>query len=228
MSTPDDRAAVQDAAEVAVQARTLDALVDAARALVEPGRRRFLGITGAPGAGKSTLAEQLVAALGPDAVLVGMDGFHLRDDELARLGRLDRKGAIDTFDAAGYLNLLERLRRRTDPVVYAPVFDRALEESIGSAQPVPAEIPLVVTEGNYLLADGPVWGQVRELLDVCWYVDPSEERRLSWLVARHQRFGRTLDEARRRSYGSDERNAVLIHATRGRATMVVRVEEPKA
>src|SRR3978361_1323690 len=100
MSPPDARTAVRNAAEVAVQARTLDALVDAARALVEPGRRRFLGITGAPGAGKATLAEQLVAALGPDAVLVGMDGFHLRDDELARLGRVRRKGGIDTLDAA--------------------------------------------------------------------------------------------------------------------------------
>ena len=224
--TQDDRAAALVAAEPAAQMRTVNQLVEAARALIEPGQRHFLGITGAPGAGKSTLAAQVVAALGADAVLVGMDGFHLRNDELARLGRLDRKGAIDTFDPAGYVNLLERLHARRDPVVYAPVFDRSLEESIGSAQPVPAEVPLVVTEGNYLLADGPVWGRVRELLDACWFVDPGEERRLAWLVARHLRYGRSPEEARQRSYGSDGRNAVLIAGTRQRASLVVRVMQP--
>ena len=81
---------------------TLDDLVAAAARLIDPARRRILGITGAPGAGKSTVAEALVTALAPDAVLVGMDGFHLRDDELRRLGRHERKGAPDTFDAAGY------------------------------------------------------------------------------------------------------------------------------
>ena len=118
-----------------------------------PARRALLGLTGAPGAGKSTLAELLVAELGGDAMLVGLDGFHLADDELRRLGRWECKGALDTFDAAGYVHLLRRLRARDEPVVYAPRFDRSLEESIGSAVPVPAEVPLIVTEGNYLLVD---------------------------------------------------------------------------
>ena len=122
---------------------TLDDLVAAAARLIDPARRRILGITGAPGAGKSTVAEALVTALAPDAVLVGMDGFHLRDDELRRLGRHERKGAPDTFDAAGYTYLLRRLRERAADVVYAPLFDRSLEESIGSAVPVPGEPPLV-------------------------------------------------------------------------------------
>ncbi|MDX6213286.1 MAG: hypothetical protein QOF82_2373, partial [Frankiales bacterium] len=150
----------------------LDRLVADALLLAAPGGRAILGIAGAPGAGKSTLAEALVAALGEQAVLVGLDGFHLANAELVRLDRLQRKGSPDTFDAAGYVSLLRRLRARDEPVVYAPRFDRSLEESIGSAVPVPAEVPLVVTEGNYLLVDDGGWAPVRGLLDACWYVDP--------------------------------------------------------
>jgi len=209
-----------------VEQHTTEQLVALARSLVTPGRRSFLGITGAPGAGKSTLAEAVVAALGDDAVLVSMDGFHLRDDELTRLGRRERKGAVDTFDVAGYLHLLRRLRDRTDAVVYAPVFDRGLEESIGSAFGVPAEVPLVVTEGNYLLADHGDWAQVLPLLDQCWFLEPGEDVRLDRLVARHQRFGRSPEEAWERSTGSDGRNAELVASTRSRATLVVTLDDP--
>ena len=213
---------------VTVERRTTQQLVEVARGLVRPGQRTFLGVTGAPGAGKSTLAEALVDALDGDAVLVGMDGFHLRDDELVRLGRRERKGAIDTFDAAGYVHLLHRLRDRTDAVVYAPVFDRGLEESIGSAFGVPADVPLVVTEGNYLLADQGDWAQVAPLLDQCWFLEPGEDVRLDRLVARHERFGRSPEEAWARSTGSDGRNAELVAATRARASLVVRLDETAA
>jgi pantothenate kinase len=207
-------------------AGALSDLIAAARQLITPGRRRFLGLTGAPGAGKSTLAEALEAALAPDVVLVSMDGFHLANAELVRLGRLERKGAIDTFDGAGYVNLLRRLHGREDEVVYAPRFDRSMEESIGSAIPVPADIPLIITEGNYLLMEGPVWGQVRGLLDECWYVEPNEEQRLSRLVARHVEFGRSLDEAHQRSrYGTDGRNAEMVMSSKVNATRVVQVPE---
>lgn len=208
-----------------VEQASLDGLVEQARALIRTDRRSFLGITGAPGSGKSTVAEVLVARLGAEAVLVGMDGFHLSDTELTKLGRLDRKGAHDTFDAYGYVNLLRRLRSREDEIVYAPIFNRGLEESIGSAVPVPADIPLIVTEGNYLLSDGPAWGQVRGLLDACWYVEPGEDVRLERLMARHLQFGRSLEEARERSHGSDGRNADLIGSTRGRATRIIEVAQ---
>jgi pantothenate kinase len=217
--------AVPGSASTAAARDSLDALIAAAERMVSPGRRRILGITGAPGAGKSTLSEALVAALAPQAVLVSMDGFHLCNTELRRLGRFERKGAIDTFDAAGYLHLLKRLQSREEDVVYAPRFDRALEESIGSAIPVPAEVPLIVTEGNYLLADGPSWSQIRSLLDECWYVEPGEERRLNRLMARHVEFGRSPGEAYERSHGPDGRNAELIRSTKPRATRVVEVPE---
>ena len=129
----------------------LSALVARARRLLAQGRRRLLGLAGAPGVGKSTVAARLVAALAGAAVLVPMDGFHLAEAELHRLGRHARKGAPDTFDAAGYVALLRRLRHPAPETVYAPRFDRGLEEPIAGAIPVPPELPLVVTEGNYLL-----------------------------------------------------------------------------
>jgi pantothenate kinase len=208
-----------------VTAATIDDLIDAARQLIHPGQRRILGIAGAPGAGKSTLAETLATALGGQAALVGLDGFHLKNSELHRLGRHERKGAPDTFDAAGYVNLLSRLRSQKEAIVYAPVFDRDLEESIGSAVPVPDDIPLIITEGNYLLVDEGEWSRVRPLLDACWFVDPGEDTRLQRLIARHMRYGRSAAEARERSYGSDQNNANLIAGTRSRASRVIQLPD---
>jgi pantothenate kinase len=202
---------------------TLDpALLERARRLADTGGRRLLGITGPPGAGKSTIAEALAQALGDTARLVGMDGFHLAEAELRRLGRRDRKGAPDTFDALGYVALLRRLRAADEEVVYAPAFDRSLEEAIAGSVAVPRGVPLVITEGNYLLVDDGPWVAVRPLLDECWYVEPSEAERIERLVARHERFGRSPAEARARSLGSDQRNAEVIAATREHADLVVR------
>lgn len=195
-----------------------------------------LGVVGAPGAGKSTLAEQLVAALSPElagpagptgptgegAALVGMDGFHLAQATLERWGRADRKGAPDTFDAGGYVALLRRLRARDEDVVHAPLFRRDLEEPVGSAVPVRAAVPLVVTEGNYLLLDGP-WARARELLDEVWFLAPPEELRVERLVARHEAFGKAPDAARAWSHGPDQANADVVAATAHRADLVVRL-----
>ncbi|HEY8371571.1 MAG TPA: nucleoside/nucleotide kinase family protein [Pseudonocardiaceae bacterium] len=204
-----------------------DALVARAARLAETGRRRLLGLTGAPGAGKSTLAERLVEALGDRAVLVGMDGFHLAQRELERLGRAERKGAPDTFDAHGYLDLLRRLRANGAETpgavtVYAPEFRREIEEPVACAVPVPPSVPLVITEGNYLLLDEPPWDQVRSVLDEVWFLAPDEELRLQRLVDRHQRYGRSPEEARARALGSDQANAERVARTSGRADLVLR------
>jgi len=198
----------------------LEELVERARSLTATGRRHLLGIAGAPGGGKSTLALALVEALGPDtARLVGMDGFHLAQAELERLSRADRKGAPDTFDAGGFAALLRRLREPGGEVVYAPEFHREIEEPVACAVPVPPDVPLVVTEGNYLL----LWDAVRDLLDEAWFVETDDERRVEWLVARHIAFGKEPARAREWVMRSDERNAALVATTRGRADLVVRV-----
>lgn len=188
-----------------------------ARDLARPGQRALLGITGPPGAGKSTLAAALAQAT--DAVLVPMDGFHLADAELDRLGRRDRKGAPDTFDAAGFVALLRRLRARED--VYVPVFRRELELAEAGARAVPGDARLVVVEGNYLLCDEG-FRAVRELLTECWYVELDPVVRLDRLVARHVAHGRTPEQALSWASGTDERNATLVASTRARADLVVR------
>ncbi|MFL9870892.1 nucleoside/nucleotide kinase family protein [Paraburkholderia megapolitana] len=189
--------------------------------LVADGKRRILGLVGAPGAGKSTVAQAILEALRDRAVIVPMDGFHLANVELERLGRAARKGAEDTFDSAGYVALLGRLRaQRSDEVIYAPTFRREIEEPIAGAIPVMPDTPLVITEGNYLLLDRGHWKDVRPLLDEAWYVDVDPELRRQRLVERHMRFGRDEVAARNWVQHTDEVNAVLIESTRARADLV--------
>jgi pantothenate kinase len=205
---------------VPVLSRTFEELVTAARELVPDQGRRVLGITGAPGSGKSTIAARLVEALGPAAVSLPMDGFHLANVELRRLGRQDRKGAPDTFDAAGYTALLRRVRDREE-LVYAPGFDRSLEEPVAGAIPIAGDVPLVVTEGNYLLLTTGRWADVRPLLDVVWYLEPDEAMRLERLVTRHIVFGKPAAAAWAWAHGSDAANAAVIAADRDRADVVI-------
>jgi pantothenate kinase len=200
-----------------------DEAIERARRLAMQGQRALLGITGPPGGGKSTLAQAIAHELGDRARLVGMDGFHLAQAELVRLGRQDRKGAPDTFDALGYVALLRRLRDATEEVVYAPEFQRAIEEPINAAVAVPRDVPLVITEGNYLLVDEGPWADVRELLDEAWYVVQDDDTRLRLLIARHIEFGKPPDFAREWVMRSDERNAALIATTRPRADALVRI-----
>ena len=190
-------------------------------ALLQEGRRKILGLVGPPGCGKSTIAAALLELLGERAVAVPMDGYHLANVELARLGRAQRKGAEDTFDSAGYVSLLRRLRNQaSDEIVYAPEFRREIEEPIANAIPVFADTPLVITEGNYLLLEHGHWASVRGLIDEIWYVDVDADLRRERLVRRHMHFGRSLEAARAWVANTDEPNAVRIDATKSRADVV--------
>jgi len=194
------------------------------------GHRVLLGIAGGPGAGKTTLAvglvERLCAARPEEpafAAHVPMDGFHLADAELDRLGIRDRKGAVDTFDGWGYLTLLQRLTRPTRPgeVVYAPAFERDLEQPLAGAIAVRAATRVIVTEGNYLLVDAEPWRSVRTALDEVWFCRLPRATRLDRLTARHRRFGKSPAAARAWAAGPDERNAELIEPTAARADLQV-------
>jgi pantothenate kinase len=190
------------------------------QALLDRDRRVIVGVTGPPGAGKSTVAESVVAAFDA-AVYLPMDGFHLADVELRRLGRLHRKGAIDTFDGHGYLTLLQRLRAQPSHIVYAPGFDRDIEQPIAGSIPVAPDTRLVVTEGNYLLDDDEPWPSIRELLSEVWFVDVPRDERHRRLVARHIEFGKSSEQAEAWVRDIDERNADRIEKSRHKADLVV-------
>lgn len=200
---------------------TFDDLQARAEALAASGGRRVLGIAGSPASGKTSLAWRLAGALGNRAKVVGMDGFHLAQVELARLGNADRKGAPDTFDGPGYVHLVRRLATGEERV-YAPEFRREIEEPIAGAVAVPEDVPLVITEGNYLLLDTEPWAQLRPLLDEAWFLEPDENVRLERLVSRHRKYGRSLVEAQQRAWGSDQRNADLVVPSAARADLVVK------
>ena len=208
------------AADAPTFAADLTALVDEVRSLTLSGRRHVLGIAGTPGAGKSTISDALLEALGDQAVLVGMDAFHLSNRQLERLGRTHRKGAPDTFDVAGYRSMLERVRDHRE-TVYAPVFDRSIEESIAAAVVIPVDVPIVITEGNYLLLESDGWAEIRHLLDTAWFVDVDPDERRRRLVARRRSHGHPADEASAWVHDVDEPNAVLVEGTRVRADLVV-------
>ncbi|GAB3552098.1 nucleoside/nucleotide kinase family protein [Arthrobacter tumbae] len=185
------------------------------------GRRTLLGLVGEPGAGKSTVAAA-IATLNPAAYsLVPMDGFHLANQVLRTLGFLDRKGAPETFDAHGYAALLARLRVHPDETVYAPSFQRDLEQPLANALPIAPSSSLLITEGNYLLLDGPGWRHARHQLDEIWYVRVDPEIRRERLIARHTLFGKTPAAAKEWVRRIDDPNAALVAATRDRADRIL-------
>ncbi len=190
--------------------------------LVTVGHRKLLGIAGPPGSGKTTLAEQVATAVGAQhAVVVSMDGFHLAQAELVRLGRAERKGAPDTFDAEGFVALVERLKVAGPATIYAPVFHRDVEEPIAGACAVGGDVSLVVIEGNYLLLDDQPWNRLGSLFDETWYVDVDTVQRRDELIGRHVRFGRSLLAATEWVDRSDEVNAARVATARHRATYIV-------
>lgn len=208
----------------------LASLLARASSLVSSGRRTLLGIAGAPGAGKTTLAEQLVEALredpptglGPDAVVhLPMDGFHLADVQLDRLGLLGRKGAPETFDAHGYRAVLDRISADDGHTVFVPGFERQLEQPLAAAIAIEPAARLVVTEGNYLLLDKKPWSQLHERFGEVWFVELADTERLRRLIARHVEFGKPPGAAQAWALGPDQANADQVVASRARADLVI-------
>ena len=183
------------------------------------GSRLVVGIAGEPGAGKSTIAALLVAALGPTAALLPMDGYHLPQARLRELGRRDRMGAADTFDVAAFVSAV-RAVHNSCTTHYAADFDRDIEEPVPDALTFKPELRTVIVEGNYLLH----WPEVLELLDLTFFVDVPADIRQQRLIERHVRFGKSPADATAWALGPDESNAALIRLSAGSADHVIRLD----
>ena len=187
------------------------------------GKRFLVGLTGPPGSGKSTLAAELAESLCSSPPIVPMDGFHLAHAVIEAKGLADRKGSPETFDSWGFVHLLNQIARPADnSVVYAPSFDRSIEEPVADAIPIEPTDELVIVEGNYLLLDEPPWAQIRPVLHLCAYLELDDATRIRRLIERHVRHGKSRPEAERFVRDSDEKNAQLIKSGRSRADFIIR------
>lgn len=190
-------------------------------------RRAVLGIAGPPGSGKTTLVTRLLTAVTAYPALSGlvahvpMDGFHLTNAELDSLGRRDRKGAPDTFNAIAYAGVLASVRSVPRAVVTAPSFDHVVGEPLADTVVVPVDANLVVTEGNYLLLGEGDWVGVPDLLDEVWWCALDGHVRVERLVTRHVETGRGVDDATEWVLRSDEANARAVDGGADRADVVL-------
>lgn len=185
------------------------------------GQGRFLAaLAGPPGAGKSTLAAELVAALGPGAKAVPMDGFHYDDAVLTVRGARNRKGAPDTFDVAGFRHLLQRLR--VEPEVAIPLFDRDLEISRAGADIVIPADQILIVEGNYLLLNEAPWPDLAPMFDLTIWIDVPEAELDRRLLARWAHYGKTPAEARAWIDGNDMPNIRRVVSGSRPADLVIR------
>jgi pantothenate kinase len=189
----------------------MEALLARIRALADgAGSRVLVALAGAPGAGKSTLAADLAAALGPVAAVVPMDGYHLDNAILDARGRRFAKGSPDTFDVAGFAAMLRRLKAEDEVII--PVFDRDIDLSRGSARLIGPEVRIAVVEGNYLLLRDPPWNSLTGLWDLTVFLDVPEAELERRLVARWLHHGLGPAAARHRAEANDLPNARLVVA----------------
>lgn len=211
---------------MAIEINSLEEALDRALSLTQKRDTRvIIGLVGKPGAGKSTLSSYLLKKLPKESTaLVPMDGFHLSNTQLALLGRSDRKGAPDTFDSNGYIELLQRIKTNKSDEIYFPIFHRDIEESIAAEGVVHPHTNLVLTEGNYLLAENDGWAGVADLLTESWFVDINNDKRMARLVARHIKYGKSADAAHAWANGPDARNAEIVESTRELADLIIHID----
>ena len=204
---------------------SVDLLVDEINALLHSNNlRTIIGIVGKPGAGKSTVVSEIRNQFSADEVaIIPMDGYHLSNEELIKLGRRNRKGAPDTFDVAGFVSLVTKVKYEIAKDHTFPIFHREIEASKVDEGIVLRNTKVIVIEGNYLFSEEFNWNKVFPLLDQSWFIEIDDEIRMQRLIARHIKYGKTPQEAKEWSRGSDEANAEFIAKSANRAERIIKL-----
>ncbi|WP_025658762.1 nucleoside triphosphate hydrolase [Rhizobium sp. IBUN] len=188
-------------------------------------KRFLIAIAGPPGAGKSTMADNLADTLkarGETAEVLPMDGFHMDNAILIERGLLARKGIPETFDVRGFLDII-RAVRPADQDVLIPVFDRSREIAIASARVVSPEHRFIIVEGNYLLFSQGKWAELEGIFDYSVMLAPPIEVLEERLWARWRGYKLTEEEASAKVYGNDLPNGRLILGNRRRADVTLEI-----
>jgi pantothenate kinase len=180
------------------------------------GQRLMLAIAGAPGSGKSIVADDVVEEINRRSpslsAVFPMDGFHFDDAVLTDMGRLQNKGAIDTFDVHGLRHTLARLKANEDDVVAVPVFDRSIEIARAGGRLIGKQTGIIVCEGNYLLMRQEPWDRLKPLFDLTVLVEVEIEELRRRLRARWESLGLDEEVVRRKVEGNDLPNGIAIMA----------------
>ncbi|WP_052726395.1 nucleoside/nucleotide kinase family protein [Devosia epidermidihirudinis] len=191
-------------------------------------RRIAIGIAGGPGSGKSTLAAELVTMINAthpgSAALVPMDGFHMRHAKLEAMGQVDYKGAPHTFEGAEFVNFLHRLKV-ADGDISGPAYSRKIEDVVENAFTIPADVRVLIVEGNYLLLTEGPWAGVKPLLDYSVFVDVPRDLVKARLLKRHGEEGLFTEERNRAHIErNDMPNFDLVTLSQDRADVVIEMD----
>lgn len=167
--------------------------------------RFIVAIAGPPGAGKSTVSDALREALlaqGQSAEILPMDGFHMDNGLLEARGLLAVKGAPETFDVRGFLDIVTAVRK-ADQEVLVPVFDRSREIAIASARAIAADTRFILVEGNYLLLNEQPWTRLDGCFDYTIFIGPDADVLTQRLTQRWVDIGMDADGLAHKLYGND-------------------------
>ncbi|KAM7183804.1 P-loop containing nucleoside triphosphate hydrolase protein [Naviculisporaceae sp. PSN 640] len=185
--------------------------------------RLLVATGGIPGSGKTTITYKVAKALNeryarehseilPIAIFVPMDGYHLTRAQLSAMPDPEnahaRRGAEFTFDGAGFLGLVQALRKRVTPsteTIFAPSFDHAVKDPKENDIAILPSHRIILFEGNYVLLDKEPWSTAASLMDLRWFVEVDIEVARKRLVARHLAAGiaATIEEADKRAVFND-------------------------
>ncbi|XP_057519705.1 putative uridine kinase C227.14 [Amaranthus tricolor] len=216
-------------------------LLPTAAVTSNPNLKYIVGLAGPPGAGKSTVASEVVKRINkkwpqkapsmdelvgsPDvAIVLPMDGFHLYRNQLDAMEDPEeahaRRGAPWTFDPERLLNCLQTLRTRGS--VCAPSFDHGVGDPIEDDIFVSVQHKIVIVEGNYLLLDEGVWSDISNMFDEKWFIDVDLDTSMQRVLKRHISTRKPPDVAKWRIEYNDRPNAEMIMNSKKNADLIIK------